>query len=99
MLIVIVVAVLGAIILGAIGWLFASGENGLRGEPPAQPDLGPDDRPLTADDVPALRFRLAFRGYRMSDVDAVLDRVTDALRDAETRAGEPAEGDQVGHSE
>lgn len=99
MLIVIVVAVLGAIILGAVGWLFASGESGLRGEPPAQPDLGPEHRPLTADDVPALRFRLAFRGYRMSDVDAALDRLTESLRDAENRAGEPAEDGDVDRAE
>lgn len=95
MLTVIVVAILGAVILGAVGWLFASADHGLRAEPPAHPDLGPTDRPLTADDVAALRFRLAFRGYRMSDVDAALDRLTDALREAESRSEERNAGDEA----
>jgi DivIVA domain-containing protein len=85
-LIVIVVAVLGAVILAAIGWLLATVDNGLHPDPPAQPDLGPVDRPLTSGDVPALRFRLAFRGYRMADVDDALDRLAEALADAEDRA-------------
>jgi DivIVA domain-containing protein len=50
----------------------------------APPEL-PADRPLNGDDVRGLRFEMAFRGYRMADVDAVLDRVAEdiAWRDAE----------------
>ncbi len=33
----------------------------------------PDD--VTADDLRALRFAVAFRGYRMDQVDAALDRL------------------------
>lgn len=95
MLVVIVVSVLGAIVLGAIGWLFAAADDGLHPERPAQPDLGPDDRPLAADDIPALRFRLAFRGYRMTDVDAALDRLAVALHAAEDRLAEQSSDDET----
>ncbi len=52
-----------------------------RGEPLEE---GYDDRPdavvpesgrLTGDDLRRVRFSLAFRGYRMSEVDALLDRL------------------------
>jgi DivIVA domain-containing protein len=52
------------------------------------PDMGlPDDRPMTADDVDEVRFSLAWRGYRMADVDLTLDRlrVELATRDARIR--------------
>ena len=41
-----------------------------------RPDaLVPVDRPLEAADLRRVRFSLAFRGYRMSEVDALLDRL------------------------
>jgi DivIVA domain-containing protein len=45
----------------------------------------PDDRPVTADDVRALRISVAVRGYRMSEVDWLLDQFALTLdqRDAE----------------
>jgi DivIVA domain-containing protein len=51
-----------------------------RGEtqPPAELDRSPvelpDNRPVTADDVRALRLSAAFRGYRMSEVDWLIDQ-------------------------
>ena len=39
---------------------------------PATGDLGPDD-------IRRVRFSLVFRGYRMSEVDALLDRVARQL--------------------
>lgn len=41
--------------------------------------------PLSPADVDAVRFSLGLRGYRMDEVDAVLDRLRDELaeRDAE----------------
>jgi DivIVA domain-containing protein len=51
---------------------------------PDLPDDGlPSDRPLRSDDVERLRFRVALRGYRMSDVDRALDRLQAALRGLE----------------
>jgi DivIVA domain-containing protein len=40
--------------------------------------------PLAPDDVDAVRFAVGLRGYRMDEVDEVLDRVADdlAVRDA-----------------
>ncbi|WP_409332692.1 DivIVA domain-containing protein [Trujillonella humicola] len=65
-----------------------------RGEtqPPAEPDRSPvelpADRPVTGDDVRALRMSVAVRGYRMSEVDWLLDQLAGALeeRDAEIAA-------------
>jgi DivIVA domain-containing protein len=50
----------------------------------------PATGPLGADDLRRVRFSLAFRGYRMSEVDALLDRLA-AERDAPADAAEHAE--------
>ena len=64
--VLVAVAVLAAVALAAAGRF-----DGLAEEEPDDPDIGvPADRPLLSTDVPRLRFRLAIRGYRMSDVDA-----------------------------
>jgi DivIVA domain-containing protein len=69
-------AVLVVLAMGGIA-VVASG----RGTPMARvyddrPDaLVPADGPLAADDLRRVRFSLAFRGYRMSEVDALLDRL------------------------
>lgn len=39
----------------------------------------PRDSPLTAEDLRRVRFTTAFRGYRMAEVDALMDRLTDEL--------------------
>ena len=39
----------------------------------------PADRPVTGDDLRALRFNTAVRGYRASEVDALIDRLADQL--------------------
>ncbi len=54
--------------------------------PPDAVPLGlPADRPMRAEDVHDVRLDLAFRGYRMDQVDAVLERLADdlATRDRE----------------
>jgi DivIVA domain-containing protein len=59
-------------------------------------DIGlPSGRQLRSDDVPRLRFGLALRGYRMSDVDAAMAQVYDALTAAEAAAGERSVGPAV----
>ena len=79
---VLVVAVL--LFLGA-SLLMGRGES----QPPAELDRSPvqlpDDRPVTGDDVRALRIPVAARGYRMTEVDWLLEQFADALdeRDAE----------------
>ena len=85
--------VVGVLVVGALLFLGASLLLG-RGEtqPPADTDhspLGlPGDRPVTADDVRGLRLSVTARGYRMSEVDWLLDQFALVLeeRDAETAA-------------
>lgn len=50
------------------------------------------DGPLTATDLRRVRFSTAFRGYRMSEVDALLDRISAEL-DAGSPEGRSAERD------
>jgi len=69
-------AILVVLLLGAVAMVAAG-----RGAPLApvyddRPDaLVPADGPITASDLRRVRFSLAFRGYRMSEVDALLDRL------------------------
>ena len=88
-----VVFVLGLLVVGGLLFLGASLLLG-RGEtqPPAEagrsPVELPDDRPVVGDDVRALRISVALRGYRMSEVDWLLDQFAQVLdeRDAEIAA-------------
>jgi hypothetical protein len=85
--------VVGVLVVGGLLFLGASVLMG-RGEtqPPAELDRSPvelpDDRPVTADDVRALRISAAFRGYRMSEIDWLIDQFALVLeeRDAEIAA-------------
>lgn len=76
-------AILIVLALGGIA-VVASG----RGAPLAEvhddrPDAGvPAEGPLQADDLRRVRFPLAVRGYRMSDVDVLLDRLATQLEGA-----------------
>jgi DivIVA domain-containing protein len=78
---IVVVVVLGGVAVVAAG----------RGEPMApayddRPDaLVPAGRPLTGADLRRVRFSVALRGYRMSEVDALLARLGAEL-DGATRA-------------
>jgi DivIVA domain-containing protein len=74
------VVLIGVVILVAVALGLAYNDDGLREEAVDHADLGLPDRPLTADDVSGLRFRVGFRGYRMEDVDAALDRIEAAMR-------------------
>lgn len=79
-----VFAILLVLALGGIA-VVASG----RGTPMAdayddRPDaVVPATGPLRADDLRRVRFSLAFRGYRMSEVDALLDRLATEREDAD----------------
>jgi DivIVA domain-containing protein len=85
--------VVGLLVVG--GLMFLAGAVLLgRGEtqPPAELDRSPvelpDDRPVTGDDVRGLRISVAVRGYRMTEVDWLLDQFAAALdeRDAQLAA-------------
>ena len=94
-------AILVVLVLGGVAALGAG-----RGAPmsPAYDDrpdaLVPKDGLLRAEHVRTVRFSLAFRGYRMSEVDALLDRVARQLDLAEAPPPEPApEEDRAGQGE
>jgi DivIVA domain-containing protein len=71
-------AILVVLALGGVAVVAAG-----RGTPMAQayddaPDsLVPARGPVTADDLRRIRFPIAFRGYRMAEVDALLDRLAE----------------------
>jgi DivIVA domain-containing protein len=97
--------VLGVLVVGGLLFLGASALLG-RGEtqPPAELDRSPvelpEDRTVTADDVRALRISVVLRGYRMTEVDWLLDQFALILdeRDAEivalTALLHPADGEE-----
>ena len=83
----------GVLVVGGLLFLGGSLLMG-RGEtqPPAETDRSPvelpDDRPVVAEDIRALRISVAVRGYRMTEVDWLLDQFAQTLdeRDAELAA-------------
>jgi len=87
-------AVLVVLAMGGIA-VVASG----RGTPMARvyddrPDaLVPADGTLAPEDLRRVRFSLAFRGYRMSEVDALIDRLA-AEKEAQNEAQEKLEREQ-----
>jgi DivIVA domain-containing protein len=75
-------AVLIVLVMGAVA-VVAAGRGGTLG--PAYDDrpdvLVPADRPLTSEDLRGLRFTTAVRGYRASEVDALIERLAHQLED------------------
>src|SRR5690242_13311494 len=86
---IIIVAVIGAITV------VASGQGG--GLAPTfddRPDVTvPADGPLRAEDLRAVRFTTVVRGYRASEVDALLDRLARQLADDAGPGSAPGPGD------
>ena len=85
LLFVVVVLLVGGVLFLVASLLLGRGET----RPPADPDRSPVelpvDRPVTAGDVRALRMTVTARGYRMVEVDWLLDQLARTLdeRDAE----------------
>lgn len=84
--------VVGVLVVG--GLLFLAGSLLLgRGEtrPPAELDRSPlelpDDRPVVADDVRGLRMSVGLRGYRMTEVDWLLDQLAQTLEERDQEIG------------
>jgi DivIVA domain-containing protein len=80
------VVVIGVALLAGVAVVLGLVDSPLSVEPVDRPDAGLPDRALTSHDVGGLRFRLGLRGYRMDEVDRALERLRDALYDAEQRA-------------
>jgi DivIVA domain-containing protein len=94
-------AILVVLAMGGVAALAAG-----RGAPMSEayddrPDaLVPRDGSLRPVDLRRVRFSLAFRGYRMSEVDALLDRLAAQLERAEVPpADAPAAADTAGQGD
>lgn len=76
----------GVVVLLVLAFVLARDVPLFEDEPEDVRDNGvPVDRLLRSDDIPRLRFRVGLRGYRMADVDAVLDAVHRSLVALEDR--------------
>jgi DivIVA domain-containing protein len=87
----------GGVIFLLVSFVFGRGEVLAPMPPDAVPVELPEDRPAVAEDLRLLRLPVVLRGYRMHEVDWVLDRLATELelRDIEIArlhaelAGEP----------
>ena len=84
-------AILVVLALGAVAVVAAGRGTPMETAYDDAPDsLVPEQGPITADDLRRIRFPVAFRGYRMAEVDALLDRLAE---EREQAARATAEGD------
>jgi DivIVA domain-containing protein len=78
-------AILVVLAMGGIAMVAAGRGTPMSREYDDRPDvLVPRDRTLVGNDLRTVRFSLAFRGYRMSEVDALLDRLAREMEDRDT---------------
>jgi DivIVA domain-containing protein len=90
---------LAALVVVALGVVAAVAAG--RGRPMSveygdRPDvLLPAEGPVTAEDLRRVRFSLAFRGYRMDEVDALLDRLAHEREQDRERQGEREDPDRA----
>jgi DivIVA domain-containing protein len=96
---VVIVLVVGALVFLGGSLLLGRGETQPAADPDRSPVELPEDRPVTADDVRGLRIPVTVRGYRMTDVDWLLEQLAQTLeeRDAalaalRARADDEADG-------
>ncbi|MGW1376750.1 DivIVA domain-containing protein [Streptomyces sp. NPDC002446] len=85
-LLIAMVVVVAAVTLVVVG---GGDGGGLRdSEPDRLYDPLPQDRPVARADVDAVRLAVTVRGYRMDDVDDVLDRLGAELAERDARIAE-----------
>lgn len=85
-LLIAMVVVVAAVTLVVVG---GGDGGGLRdSEPDRLLDPLPEDRPVARADVDAVRLPVTVRGYRMTDVDDVLDRLSAELAERDARIAE-----------
>lgn len=98
MLWVVAAAVVGLIVFGVAAALTGRAEPMAEMPHDGRPSGLPANRLASAEELRDAQFDLAFRGYRMAEVDALLDRLADevAVRDAEIARlnGHPENADQ-----
>jgi len=90
---------LGIAVLGGVAVVAAGRGDGLADAERDRADLTlPQDRPAAREDVDRLRFTVGLRGYRMDEVDDVLDRLAldIAIRDGQISELRSELGDRHG---
>jgi DivIVA domain-containing protein len=94
---------LGAFILVLVGSLATGRSGGLENDAPDAPPFVLPTGPLRAADLSSIRLPLAIRGYRMAEVDALLDRIASQLEAARQWAAagpaDPAQAERVTDSD
>jgi DivIVA domain-containing protein len=91
-----------AVVLFGVGVVASGWGGGMAESEPDRPDPGlPAERPVQRADLDRLRLPVGFRGYRMQEVDAVLDRLATELevRDAQIRELAQARSDGQARAE
>ncbi len=79
-----VLAVFVVLVIGAVAVVAAGAGDPLARVYDDRPDVVvPAEGPLGVDDLLQVRFTTTFRGYRASEVDALLDRLAAQLANAE----------------
>ncbi|GAC1441664.1 MAG: hypothetical protein NVSMB55_10040 [Mycobacteriales bacterium] len=88
-----VLSILGVLAVLFVAAAVATREGPILAEAPGDvADLELPDGPLQPEDLQAVRFGLAVRGYRMAEVDAVLDRLAAELADRDRQLAEVTRG-------
>ncbi|MGH1562051.1 DivIVA domain-containing protein [Mumia sp. DW29H23] len=83
--------VVGAVLVGALVTVVAGRTGALAPLPSSRRDvLVPAEGPLTAEDLRAVRFSWAWRGYARDEVDALLARLEEDARGREAARPEAA---------
>lgn len=86
-------AVLVVLLMGAIAVVAAGGGGSMAEVYDDRPDSRVQaEGPLTAEDLRRARFTTALRGYRMSEVDGLLERLASELEAARQEAAQHAHG-------
>jgi DivIVA domain-containing protein len=83
----VIAAVIGLVVFGISVFVFGRGEQLAPLSPRVSPTELPDTE-MTAEDVRKVRFAMALRGYRMSDVDWALERMAGELDRLRTQVAE-----------
>jgi DivIVA domain-containing protein len=76
-LLLVALVVAGVVAAVAVGRV----PGGLEEPTTSRPSRALPDGPLAAEDLDRVRFSLGLRGYRMDEVDAVLDRLREEIRE------------------
>jgi DivIVA domain-containing protein len=75
------VAVVGALLFLGGSVLLGRGETQLPADLDRSPVELPEDRPVTGEDVRALQISVAVRGYRMTEVDWLLEQLAQTIEE------------------